>query len=410
VKRVVITGVGIISPIGIGKDEFGSALFKGHSGINPTSRYAKDGLQYKAAGDLGDIPFNDHLDPGKTRRFCRASKLALMASYLALQDAGLKPMEWKDPTAIGVILGSAWGCLETTTDFYDGIYKRGPMRANPMLFGETVPNAPTGQISIACGVQGPNITIAQRENSSANGFCTAAQFIQKGRASKFIVGGLDVLTPELFEAYSRLRQVDANGSGPDISAPFDARHTWPILGEGACMMIFEELEEARSRGAHIYGEILGWGMLSSAGASVTTWSTDIEGPSRVIDKSLRVAGIPPEDVDFVCASANSSKVLDQVETAAIKQVLGHRAAKIPVSAPKSMYGDSGVADAFGLAGTLMAMERKLVPPTINYEEPDPACDLDCVPNKARQQEVRIALLNSFGAGGSNASLIVKKEF
>ncbi len=408
-RRVVITGLGIISPIGIGKKDFGTSLFQGKSGIVPKSRFAKDGLRFTAGGDLGEVPFSDYLDPGKTRRFCRASKLALMASLLALEDAGLRECEWVDPTTVGVVLGSSWGCLETTIEFYDGVFRRGPARANPMLFSETVPNAPAGQISIACGIQGPNITIAQRENSAANAICTAADLIKKNRASTMIVGGLDVLTPELFEVHTKLRQVGGRPDGLDKSMPFDLRRTWPILAEGSCMLVFEEFEQARSRGAGIYGEIIGFSMTSSSRSSINSWTNDPEGTTRAIKRAIDAASLSPEQIDYICACANSSPVLDSMETAAIKQALGPHAANIPVSAQKSMYGDSGAADALGLAGMVLGMDRGLIPPTINYEIPDPACDLDCVPNQAREHRIRIGLLNSFAAGGANSSIVIKGQ-
>ncbi len=408
-QRVVITGLGAVSPFGVGADVLWQGLVAGESGVRRVTRVDLSGYPSQIAGEVTDFDPSRFFDRKEARRMDRFTQFAVAAALLALEDAGLE-MARLDPERVGVILGTGFGGMETLTEEFEVLLTRGPSRVSPFLVPMMIANMAAAQIAIVTGAKGPNETVVTACASSNNAAGEAYRLLQRGEADVAITGGVEsCLTHLAFAGFCAMKALSTRNDEPHrASRPFDAQRDGFVIGEGAGVLIFETLDHARARGARIYAEVAGFGMSADA-YHMTQPPADGEGGARSMRAALRDAGMAPEEVDYINAHGTSTPLGDAGETQAIKQVFGAHAYRLAVSSTKSMTGHLlGAAGAVELIACVKAIEEGVIPPTINYEYPDPACDLDYVPNKARRQPVRVALSNSFGFGGQNATIIVRR--
>jgi len=389
-NRVVITGLGVISPIGIGKEALLKSLKEGRSGIRKITKFDTSKYKSHLGGEITDFNPKDYINPMKIRRMDRDSQIAVAAAVLALKDANLE-ITSEASSGCGVILGSGFTGLETTEAFHRGLIEHGPSGVNPMLFPNTVPNAPAGHISIELGITGPNSTITQKGATGEGAI---------GYAYHLLISWI------LFHAYSHLGILSPleNKDYPEGSRPFDKRRNGMVLGEGGGILVLETIEYAQKRGAKIYAEVIGYGM-SSSNPGISDYDSDGKGMVRAMELVLEDAKISKEKIGYISAAANSTPVLDKSETQAIKKVFGR---EVPVSSLSSSVGYFNASGGLKAINACLAIENDFIPPTINYEEKDPFCDLDYVPNKPREKRIDAVLINGFADGGSNASLILRR--
>lgn len=408
-RRVVVTGVGVISPVGIGKDKFWRNIKEGKSGISYISKFSTDGFPTKIAGEVKDFNPEDFIDKREVRRLDRFSQFAIAATKLALEDAGWNPTEEeKENTA--VLVTSGIGGFETLENQFKILFEKGVNRVSPFLIPMVIINIASGNISIFFGFKGPNYSPVSACASSAHAIGLGYRLISWGEADFAIVGGSEAsITPMGIAGFCALQALSTQNDPPEkASRPFDAKRDGFVMGEGAGVLLLEELSHALKRGAPIYAEIVGFGSSDDA-YHITAPDPEGNGAVLAMKRAIKDAGIEPQEVNYINAHGTSTKLNDKIETLAIKKVFGDYAYKIPVSSTKSMIGHLlGAAGAVESIATVLAIHDGIVPPTINYEEKDPDCDLDYVPNQARKWDVKYALKNSFGFGGQNATLIFKK--
>lgn len=408
-KRVAITGIGVISPVGIGKDSFWEALKAGRSGIGPVTRFATDGFPTRIAGEVKGFDPAAYMDKKDIKRMDRFAQYAVAASKMAVADAGLD-LEKEERERIGVVLGTGIGGTETFEEQHQILLERGPGRISPFFIPMMIANMGAAQIAIQLGLGGPNYTVVNACAASANALGAALRTIQWGEAEIVISGGAEAsVTPMALGGFCAMKALSTRNEEPErASRPFDRLRDGFVLGEGAGVLVLEELEHARKRGARIYAELAGYGCTADA-YHITAPAPDAEGAARAMRLALADAGLASEDVAYINAHGTSTDLNDRLETEAIKKVFGPRAYALAISSTKSMTGHLlGAAGAVELIATVLAVEEGVVPPTINYEHPDPACDLDYVPNAARRLDIEAALSNSLGFGGHNVTLAVKK--
>lgn len=407
--RVVVTGMGCITPLGNTVESFWAALKAGQSGIGPITRFDASEYATRFAGEVKDFNPADYLDKKEARRMDRFTQFALVATKLAWADAGLKAGEF-DPERAGVYMGSGIGGLETLGEEFQVLHTKGHKRVSPFLIPMMISNMAAGQAAILFGLQGPNMTTVTACSSGNNAIGEAFHTLQAGRADVMIAGGSEaVIHPIAVAGFSNMKALSERNDEPTkASRPFDAGRDGFVMGEGAGMLVLETLEHAQQHGATIYAELIGYGHAADAYHMVQPPENGAGG-ARSMRRALQDAGIQPEQVHYINAHATSTPQGDIAEVAAIKSVFGEHAYKLAVSSTKSMHGHLlGAAGAVELIATIQALREQILPPTINQETPDPACDLDVVPNVARAAHLEIALSNSFGFGGQNASLVVKR--
>ena len=408
-RRVVVTGLGVVSPIGSTLDEFWDSLSRGRGGIGRLTAFDVSPFTSQIGGEVKDFDPGRYINPKKARRMDRFCQLGVAAAGLALEDSGLD-LEKEDTDRIGVYVGSGIGGLTTTEKQYKIMLERGPSRVSPLLIPMMIINLLPGQIAMLFGLKGPNLAIITACATSSHSLGEALWCIRNGRADVMVAGGAEASTTELgLAGFCSMKALSTRNDHPEKACrPFDRERDGFIIGEGGAILVLEELEHARKRGARIYGEFAGYGASSDA-HHLTAPAPGGEGAARCMKAALDDAGISPPDVDYINAHGTSTPLNDKFETMAIKSVFGEYAHKVPVSSTKSMSAHLlGAAGALEAAVCLLAMRNQLIPPTINYEFPDPECDLDYVPNQAREAEIKIALSNSFGFGGHNATIILKK--
>lgn len=407
---MVITGIGAITPIGIGKEGFWEGLKSGKSGVQRIDDLVDlTGVEVKIGAPVRDFNPLDYMDKKRARRLGRSSQFALAATRQALQDASLN-LEREDKGRVGVLIGTGIGNVEVLVENHLTLLQQGPRRVSPFFVPMFMPNATAGEIAIEWGLMGPNYGIVSACASSNHALGAAADFIRLGYADVMIAGGSEsVLLPLTFAGFDQARALSRRNDEPEkASRPFDAQRDGFVVGEGAGALVLESLEHALARDAHIYAELVGHGMTADA-YHITAPAPDGLGAKLSMELALKYAGISPEEVDYINAHGTATELGDVAETQAIKLLFGERAYKIPVSSTKSQIGHLlGGAGAVEAIATLMALEEGILPPTINYEYPDPRCDLDYVPNRARPAKVRVALSNSFGFGGHNSTLVFRK--
>ncbi|HEY8425836.1 MAG TPA: beta-ketoacyl-ACP synthase II [Limnochordales bacterium] len=408
-RRVVVTGMGVVSPIGIGLDAFWSALVEGRSGVGPITRFDASGLDCRIAAEVHDFEPERYMDRKEARRTDRFAQFALAATAMALQDAGLDDKLPLGERA-GAVIGSGIGGMETWETGHRTLLERGPGRVSPFTVPMMIPNMAAGLVSIRFGLMGPNRCTVSACASGADAIGDAFRIIQRGDADLMVAGGAEAaITPFSIAAFAAAKSLSTrNDDPPRASRPFDRDRDGFVMGEGAGILVLESLEHARARGARIHAEIIGYGATGDA-FHITQPAPEGRGAARAIKAALDDAGIGPEAVGYINAHGTSTEYNDWYETAAIKQVFGEHAWRIPISSTKSMTGHLlGAAGGVEAIACVLAIERGVIPPTINLEHPDPRCDLDYVPNAARPARVDVAISNSFGFGGHNAVLVFRR--
>lgn len=408
-RRVVITGCGAVTPIGTGKDEFWSALERGENGVDYIKSFDTTNHPVKIAAEVKDFAPEKWLDKKEVRRTDRVIQLAAAAADLAIKDSGLD-LEKVDKNMLGVYLGSGEGGIRTLEDNARIINTKGPNRVSPFMVPMMIANMPAAYIAIRCGAKGPNMSVVTACASSIHSMGEAYYCVMRGDADIMITGGSEAaVTPLATAGFSSLKALSSRNDDPKhASRPFDADRDGFIIGEGAGVLIFEEYEHAKARGAHIYAEVVGYG-LSCDAHHITAPDPEGDGAYRAMAMAVKRAGWKPEDIDLINAHGTSTPLNEKMETLAIKRLMGEEGAKkVLVQATKSMIGHAlGAAGSLGTIAALLAIDKGIVHPTINQFTPDPACDLNTVPNKAIKAEVNRAIINSFGFGGHNGVLAIQ---
>lgn len=408
-RRVVVTGIGVVSPIGTGKENFFNSLKNGVCGIDTLTRFDGTNFDTKVAAEVNDFEPTNYIDRKEAKRMDRFTQFAIAASKMAVEDAKLD-IEAVDSEMFGVCLGSGIGGMETFEAQHRTLLEKGPGRVSPFTIPMMIVNIAAGNVSIAFNAKGPNSTVVTACASSTNAIGESFRIIERGDADIMISGGTEAsITPLGFAGFCSMKAMSTNNEDPKKACrPFDKNRDGFVMGEGSGMIIMEELEHAIKRGATIYGEVVGYG--SSADAHhITTPAPGGEGAMRAMKMACRTAGIQPSEIDYINAHGTSTDYNDRFETAAIKTLMGDAAMNVSVSSTKSMTGHLlGAAGAIEAIACLLAINEGIIPPTIGYETPDEECDLDYTPNVAKKREVTYTMSNSLGFGGHNASIIIKK--
>jgi 3-oxoacyl-[acyl-carrier-protein] synthase II len=405
-RRIVITGVGVIAPNGIGKEDFWSALKEGRSGIKPVTRFDTSAFKCKLAGEINNFKPSQFLGSKGLRSLDRTSRLLCSAAKLAIEDSGLCIND-RNTDDIGVCTGTTLSSLWNFSEFEKGAILDGPLFTDASLFPGTVINAASSQVSIRFNIQGFNTTISTGYSSSIDALKYAIDFLRLGRVKAVFVGGVESLSLASFVGFYNLGFF-AGIKGDELSCPFDKRRNGIILSEGAAVIVIEDEEYAKKRNANIYAEVNGIGNVFDT-YRIWKYDPEVTGLKTSIKDAIRVSELNIDEIDYISASANSVPEQDRLETKAIKSVFGKYAYNIPVSAIKSMVGESFSAGGlFQIAASIGSMYNNFIPPTINYEMRDYDCDLDYVANKSRMARIRNVLINNFGPGGNNAAFVLSK--
>jgi len=406
-RRVVVTGLGIVSPVGNDMPTSWANLIAGRSGIGPITLFDPSPFAVRIAGEVKGFDTVGHIEPKEARRMDRCSQFAVVATQEALADANLR-MDREDAERVGVIIGSAAGGLGTVIEQQQVLIERGPRRLSPFFVQNMLCDSPSGQVAIATGAKGPNMAVVSACATGSHAVGEAMETIRRGDADVMIAGGAEATVLPLIIGGFVVMNALANHEDPTkASRPFDAKRNGFVVSEASAILIVESLEHAQDRDAHIYGEVIGYGSTNDA-YHMAASAEGGEGAARAMKMSLRKAGITPDEVDYVNAHGTGTPLNDRSETAAIKAVFGEHAQKLVISSTKSMTGHMmGASGALEAAVCLLSMRDGCVAPTINLEYPDPECDLDYVPNVARHVAVRTALSNSMGLGGHNSSVILR---
>ena len=409
-RRVVITGIGIITPLGNDLNVFWQNLLAGKSGIGPVTRFDATNFDSKIGGEVKDFNAEGFMPAKETRRTDRFTQYAIGAARKAVADSKME-LSKEDLNRVGVIVGSGIGGMETIEEQAGILLKKGPQRVSPFMIPMLIVNMASGYISMLLGVKGPNLAVVSACATATHALGEAARAIVHNDADVMIAGGSEAAITQLgYAGFCSMRAMSTRNDEPErASRPFDAQRDGVVMGEGAGVCILESLEHAKRRGAHIYCEIAGYGITGDA-YHMSAPAPEGEGAARSMAMALRHAHLNPEQISYINAHGTSTPVGDKCETQAIKTVFGAHAKKLVVSSTKSMTGHLlGAAGAVETAVCALAIQNNIVPPTINYENPDPECDLDYVPNKAREMNVFACVNNSLGFGGHNATLIVKRH-
>jgi 3-oxoacyl-[acyl-carrier-protein] synthase II len=408
-RRVVITGVGLITPLAVGVKGTWDALCAGKSGIGEITRFNASAYATQIAGEVKDFNAADYLPKKEARRTQLFIAYAVAAARMALEDAGLVIDDTNGPR-VGVITGCGLGGLEMLEKTYYTIETRGPRRVSPFFIPMMIGNMAPGMISIYLGAKGPNSSISTACAAGTHAITAAYRQVKYGMADAMITGGVEsTITPSCIAGFNAMKALSTRNDSPEkASRPFDRDRDGFIVGEGSGILIIETLESAQERGAKIYAEIIGAGM-SGDGHNMVAPAPDGEGMARCMQAALDDAGVQPEEIDYINAHGTSTGLNDQYETMAIKTVFKDHAPKVPVSSTKSMTGHL-LGAAGGIEGvfTALTIDTGIMPPTINLENPSEGCDLDYIPHVARKGEVKCAMSNSFGFGGTNGSIILRK--
>lgn len=406
--RVVITGMGMLSPLGNTVEESWENMMAGRSGITRITQFDASELPTQIAGEVKDFVARDYMDFKEARRMSRASQLAVAAARMAVADAGL-PERVPDSDRVGVLVGTAAGGMERAFAEIDAFNERGFRAVNPFGMTMFLCNMPTHHVSLTTGSTGPLSTIVAACATGTQTIGEGAEFIRRGAADMMFAGGVEgLIHSSAIAGFGAMRALSThfNDDPERASRPFDKDRDGFILAEGAAVVVLERLDKALARGARIYGEVLGHASSSDA-YHVAAPDPEAKGAIRAMQWALDDAGLTPNDVDYINAHGTSTPVNDATETLAVKRLFGERAYQVPISSTKSAMGHAmGAAGTIESIFTLLGLGREIIPPTWNYETPDPECDLDYVPNAPRPAPIRIALKNSFGLGGQNACLVL----
>ena len=408
-RRVVITGVGAVTPVGNSAEEFWAALIQGKSGIGPITRFDASPLPTKIAGELKGFDPLRYMDKKDDRKFDPFLKYALACAAMAVEDAGLN-VERVDRTRFGVLVGSGIGGITTLLETHKILLEKGPDRVSPFFIPMLIVNMASGLISMRFGAKGPNSSIVTACATGNHAIGDAMKIIQRNDADIMIAGGSEaIILPLTFAGFCQMKAMSTRNDDPArASRPFDAARDGFVCGEGGGLLVLESLDHALGRDARIYAEVVGYGMTGDA-YHMTAPDPEADGAARAMTLAMKDAEVEPSAVSYINAHGTSTPYNDKSETMAIKRVFGEHARKLAVSSTKSMTGHLiGAAGGIEAIATALAIHHGILPPTINYETPDPDCDLDYVPNQARKQDVEVALSNAFGFGGTNATIVLRK--
>ena len=407
-RRVVVTGLGLVTPLGTGVEKTWKALCAGESGIGRITRFDPTGYDAQIAGEVKDFDPAQFIEKKEIKKMDTFIHYAVGASQLAVDDAGLK-VSPEEATRVGVYIGSGIGGLGSIEHYHDVLKEKGPGRVSPFFIPMTIINLASGQVAIRVGAKGPNSCAVTACATGNHCIGDAYRLIQRNDADVMIAGGAEAaITPLGVAGFASAKALSFRNTEPTkASRPFDKDRDGFVLGEGAGVVVLEELEHARARGARIYAEVIGYAMNSDA-YHITAPPEEGEGAVRCMEMALKDAGVAKTDIGYINAHGTST-MADAIETKAIKHVFGEQAYKIPVSSTKSMTGHLlGAAGGIEAVFSILALHHGILPPTINLDHPDPACDLDYVPNKARATKTQVVLSNSFGFGGVNACLLFRR--
>lgn len=407
-NRVVITGIGIISPLG-GKELLWDSLLKGVSGVGRITRFDASTLPVQIGAEVRDFDPASYMDRKEARRMDRFAQFAVAAAQMSLEDAGVS-MPLANPTRVGVLVGSGIGGIETVQEQSRILMEKGADRVSPFFVPMMIPDMASGQIAIQTGAKGPNSCTVTACATGTHSIGDAFRIIQRGQADLMLAGGSEAaLCPLGMAGFLSARALSTRNDKPEAaSRPFDQTRDGFVMGEGAGVLVLENLTHAKARGARIYGEIIGYGASGDA-YHITSPAPEGEGAQRAMSEAMLDAGLNPEDIDYINAHGTSTEYNDWYETMAIKGVFGEHAYKLAISSTKSLTGHLlGAAGAVEAAICLLALRNQIIPGTYNYEHPDPNCDLDYVPNQSRKMNLKTTLSNSFGFGGHNATIVLKR--
>lgn len=407
-RRVVVTGLGMVTPLGTGVEENWEAVCTGKSGIGPITRFDSTDFSSRIAGEVKNFTVEDYLEKQMIRRFDEFIHYALAGARMAMDDSGLKINE-SNSHRVGCVTGTGLGGLSMLEHFHSVLVEKGPRKVSPFFIPGIIVNMVPGQIAIEYGARGPNLSTVTACAASSHAIGEAFRMIREGISDVIITGGAEAtVTPLAFAGFCSMRALSTRNDAPEkASRPFELDRDGFVMSEGAGILILEELEHALNRGAKIYAEMVGYGLTGDA-YHVSAPEPEGAGAVACMKMALNYANMMPEDLDYINAHGTSTKLNDLSENKAIKLVFGEHAYKLALSSTKSMTGHLlGAAGGVEAIFSVLSIKHGVIPPTINYETPDPECDLDYVPNKARQAKVRTVMSNSFGFGGTNASLIFK---
>ncbi|MDR3589660.1 MAG: beta-ketoacyl-ACP synthase II [Negativicutes bacterium] len=408
-KRVVVTGMGAITPIGIGKDDFWQALLAGKSGIARVTRFDPSEYATQIAGEVKDYDPGNYMDKKEARRMDRCTQFALSGAKMAIEDSGLN-LETENLDRIGTIIGTGIGGMETLHDQYKVLFEKGPNRISPFFVPMMIANMASGQTSISFGLRGPCMCVVTACATATNSIGEAFKIIQRGDADVMVTGGTEAtISPAAMAGFCSMKALSGRNDEPTkASRPFDKDRDGFVMGEGSGVVVIESLDHALARGAKIYAEIVGYGTNADA-FHITAPAPEGVQQAKCMELAIKDAGVSPSVVDYINAHGTSTPLNDKNETQAIKSLFGEHAYKLAISSTKSMTGHLlGAAGGIELIASALTVQNDIVHPTINLDNPDPDLDLDYVPNQARKKVVNYALSNSFGFGGHNATLLVKK--
>jgi 3-oxoacyl-[acyl-carrier-protein] synthase II len=400
-EGIVITGVGVVSSIGVGKDQFRQGLREGADGISEISEFDTSPFRAKKGGAVKGFNAREFIPARKIRKLDRASQLAIAASRLALEDAELAITD-ANSSEVGIILGSGFCGLANSEAFHEGQVLRGFLELNPMLFPNTVPNAATGNVSIELGIKGVNSTVVQSYCTAEAAIIMACELLAEGRAEAILTGGVDELSEILFRGFSALNLLSYDRGDGEMSRPYDVKRNGIVLGEGAAILVLEREEHALSRGVEPYGRILGYSLVSAS---------HVDSPWLDMERAIHLAmkGTDRErKIDYISGAGNSSKGVDEMEAMAIKGAFPWDYGALPVSSIKSMVGESIASGGMRMAANAVMLGEGFIPPTIHYRIPDPRCDLSYVVNRSVQKEVKTILHNAISPDGTFASILIGK--
>ena len=408
-RRVVVTGVGLVIPAGIGTETAWKNICEGRSGIGPLTRFDPNGFETKIAGEVKGFNPEAYIEKKEIKKMDLFVQYALAATREALEDSQLK-ITPENCDRTGVIVGTGLGGLPTLEKYHQILLEKGPSRISPFFIPMLIANLASGQIAIRFGAKGPNTCVVTACATGAHCIGDAFRAIVYGDAEAIIAGGTEAnISPLSIAGFNAMKALSTRNEEPEKACrPFEKNRDGFVVAEGAGILILEELEFALKRGAKIYGELIGYGYTADA-YHITAPSPEGEGAARCMRMAIKDAGLRPEDIDYINAHGTSTPLNDLTETQAIKTVFGEHAKKVAISATKSMTGHLlGAAGSTEAIFTLLAIRDGIIPPTINYDVPDPECDLDYVPNVARRQPLTVVMSNAFGFGGTNATLVLRK--
>lgn len=408
-RRVVVTGVGLVTPLGVGTDATWDGLVNGRSGIDTITRFDASAFASKIAAEVKGFKPEQYFEPKQAKNLDHFVQYAIAAAEMAVENSGLTVSE-EDPERIGVLTGCGMGGLPTIEQYNQVCVERGPKRITPFLIPRIIPNMPSGHISMRFNAKGPNLATCTACAAGTHAVGEAFRSIVYGDCDVAITGGAEsVISPLAVGGFASMKALSTRNDDPQAaSRPFDRDRDGFIIAEGSGMIVLEELEHALSRGATILAEMAGYGQSSDA-YHIAAPPENGEGGARCMKRALNDAGMNPEDIEYINAHGTSTPLNDRCETAAIKTVFGEHAYKLSISSTKSMTGHMlGGAGGIEAAFSALTLHKGIIPPTINLENPDPNCDLDYVPNIAREQKVNTVMSNSFGFGGTNAVIIMKR--